>query len=103
VSWHNLNFKDISSRHRLLVTNTLECIFNAIKLQHNAGVVEVILMNTTDTNNDATLKLPPLSQRFVTAILRALLLHMKTVNGQPFFARSNRTKGQAYCVSWYLL
>ena len=73
MSCHNLNFKGISGKPRLLVANTHECIFSAIKLHHTEGVVKVIFMNTTDTINRDIPKLLPLSQRVVITILRALL------------------------------
>ena len=56
------------------MTDTVECICNAIKYNHAASVVKVILMNTTGNSNLDIPELPPLSQRVVNAILRALLL-----------------------------
>jgi putative NADH-flavin reductase len=73
VSCLGHKLKGIFGRPRLLVTDTVECIFNAIKYNHVAIVVKVIFMNTTGNSNRDIPELPPLSQRVVNAILRALL------------------------------
>ena len=70
---HNLTFKGIFGKPRLLVTDTLQCICRAIKSNETGGAVKVILMNTTGNSNRDIPETPPLSQRIVIAILRVLL------------------------------
>jgi len=70
---HNLSFKGIFGRPRLLVTETLRCLCNAIKSTDSEQVVKVILMNTTGNSNRDIPEIPPLSQRIVIAILRLML------------------------------
>lgn len=70
---HNLTFKGMFGKPRLLVTDTLQCICNAIKSNDAEDVVKVILMNTTGNSNRDIPETPPLSQRIVIVILRALL------------------------------
>ena len=70
---HNLTFKGIFGKPRLLVTDTLQCICSAIKSNETEDVVKVILMNTTGNSNRDIPETPPLSQRIVIAILRVLL------------------------------
>jgi hypothetical protein len=70
---HNLTFKGIFGKPRLLVTDTLKCICRAIKSNETEDTVKVILMNTTGNSNRDIPETPPLSQRIVIAMLRALL------------------------------
>ncbi len=70
---HNLTFKGLFGKPRLLVTDTLQCICNAILSNKNEGAVKVILMNTTGNCNLDIPEKPPLSQRIVIGILRILL------------------------------
>jgi hypothetical protein len=70
---HNLTFKGMFGKPRLLVTDTLQCICNAIISNEREDVVKVILMNTTGNSNRDIPETPPFSQRFVIAILRTLL------------------------------
>lgn len=58
---------------RLLVTDTVQCICRAIKSNETGNPVKVILMNTIGNSNRDIPEIPPLSQRFVIAILRVLL------------------------------
>lgn len=75
---HNLTFKGMFGKPRLLVTNTLKCLCTAIKSNKTGDTVagkpvKVILMNTTGNSNRDIPEIPPLSQRIVIAILRILL------------------------------
>ena len=70
---HNLTFKGMFGKPRLLVTDTLQCICKAIKLNETGTAVKVILMNTTGNSNRDIPETPPLSRRIVIAILRVLL------------------------------
>ena len=70
---HNLTFKGIFGKPRLLVTDTVTSICSAIKSSETGDAVKVILMNTTENSNRDFPEIPPLSQRIVIAILRALL------------------------------
>ena len=70
---HNLTFKGMFGKPRLLVTDTIRCICRAIKFNNTGSVVKVILMNTSGNSNGDIPETPPLSQRFVIAILRVML------------------------------
>ena len=70
---HNLTFKSMFGKPRLLVTDTLQCICTAIKSNQAGDAVKVILMNTAGNSNRDIPETPPLSQRIVIAILRVLL------------------------------
>jgi len=48
---HNLNFKGLFGKPRLLVTETLQCICAAIQSLGGDKPVKVILMNTTGNSN----------------------------------------------------
>ncbi len=82
---HNLTFKGMFGKPRLLVTDTLQCICRAIKSNATDDAVKVILMNTTGNSNRDIPETPPLSQRIVIAILRALLPpHVDNENAADF-------------------
>ena len=70
---HNLTFKGMFGKPRLLVLDTLQCICTAIKSNSSGDAVKVILMNTTGNSNRDIPEIPQLSQRIVIAILRVLL------------------------------
>lgn len=70
---HNLTFKGMFGKPRLLVTDTVQCICNAIATNENENIVKVILMNTTGNSNRDIPETPPLSQRIIVSILRLLL------------------------------
>lgn len=70
---HNLTFKGMFGSPKLLVTETLQCICKAIKFLGLNHPVKVILMNTTGNSNRDIPETPPLSQRIIVSILRALL------------------------------
>jgi len=82
---HNLTFKGMFGKPRLLVTDTLQCICRAIKFNETGDAVKVILMNTTGNSNRDIPETPPLSQRIVIAILRVLLPpHVDNENAADF-------------------
>ena len=82
---HNLTFKGMFGKPRLLVTDTLQCICRAIKSNETRDAVKVILMNTTGNSNRDIPETPPLSQRIVIAILRVLLPpHVDNENAADF-------------------
>ena len=70
---HNLTFKGIFGKPRLLVTDTLKCICKAIIANASEATVKIILMNTTGNSNRDLDEKPPLSQGIVIAMLRLLL------------------------------
>jgi len=70
---HNLTFKGMFGEPRLLVADTLQCICNAIRSNESEVPIKVILMNTTGNSNRDIPETPPISQRMVIGILRALL------------------------------
>ncbi|WP_154223611.1 NAD(P)-dependent oxidoreductase [Marinicella rhabdoformis] len=70
---HNLTFKGIFGQPRLLVTDVIKKvakILSSLKLDQK---VKVILMNTSGNPNRDIPEKPPLSQRFVVALLRLLV------------------------------
>lgn len=69
---HNLTFKGMYGKPRLLVTDTIKLICGAID-HIDSGRYKLILMNTTGNSNDDLGEQPPLSQRIVIAIIRRLL------------------------------
>ncbi len=69
---HNLTFKGMFGKPRLLVTDTLKCVCRAIE-SNDGEAVKVVLINTTGNSNRDIPEIPPLSQRIVVAILRVLL------------------------------
>jgi putative NADH-flavin reductase len=70
---HNLTFKGMFGKPRWLVTDTVQCICNAISANNIGSAVKVILMNTTGNSNRDIPEVAPLSQRIVVSILRVLL------------------------------
>ncbi|MGR6873797.1 NAD(P)-dependent oxidoreductase [Pseudomonas sp. HK3] len=70
---HNLTFKGMFGHPRLLVTNVLIRICDAIKLSNGSDAVKVILMNTSGNSNRDIPEKAPLSQRIVISLLRCLL------------------------------
>jgi len=57
---HNLTFKGMFGKPRLLVTDTVRCICRAIKSNKTGSTVKVILMNTTGNSNRDIPEIPPL-------------------------------------------
>jgi len=85
---HNLTFKGIFGSPRLLVTDTVKCICNAIKYNKFECKIKVILMNTTGNSNRDILEVPPLSQRIVISLLRVLLPpHLDNEKAADFLRR----------------
>ena len=70
---HNLNFRGMFGEPRRLVTNTVKKVSRVIESLEPDEKVKLILMNTTGNSNRDIPEKPPLSQRFVVAILRQLL------------------------------
>ncbi|MCP4235433.1 MAG: NAD(P)H-binding protein, partial [Aestuariibacter sp.] len=82
---HTLTFRGVFGKPRLLVTDTLQCMCQAIKSNAAERTVKVILMNTTGNSNRDIPEKPPLSQRLVIAILRLLLPpHVDNENAADF-------------------
>ncbi len=70
---HNLTFKGIFGKPRLLVTDTIEKISRTLESINADKKVKIILMNTTGNSNRDIPEQPPLSQRYVISLLRLLL------------------------------
>jgi hypothetical protein len=70
---HNLTFKGMFGKTRLLVRDVLQCICKAIKSSDTGDAVKFLLMNTTGNSNRDIPETQLLSQRVVIAILRVLL------------------------------
>lgn len=60
---HNLTFKGMFGNPKLLVTEILQCICQAIKSLDLDYPIKVVLMNTTGNSNRDIPEKPPLSQR----------------------------------------
>ena len=70
---HNLSFKGIFGQPRRLVTQAIAKICRVIESTGSDRKIKVVIMNTTGNSNRDIPEKPPLSQRFVVAILRILL------------------------------
>jgi len=70
---HNLSFKGIFGKPRRLVMDAVMKTTQAIESLSPAQPIKLILMNTTGNSNRDIPEKPPLSQRFVVALLRVLL------------------------------
>lgn len=82
---HNLTFKGMFGKPRLLVTDTIRRLCDAIKLNRAGEPVKVVLMNTTGNSNRDIDERPPLSQRAVIGFLRfALPPHLDNENAADY-------------------
>jgi len=70
---HNLSFKGVFGKPRRLVTDSIKKVCLGISSLAPGKKVKVILMNSSGNSNRDIPEIPPLSQRFVIAILRLLL------------------------------
>ncbi len=70
---HNLTFKGMFGRPKLLVTDTIEKVSQALEKINSDKKIKIILMNTTGNSNRDLSEKTPTSQRFVISILRLLL------------------------------
>jgi nucleoside-diphosphate-sugar epimerase len=70
---HNLTFRGMFGAPRWLVTDTVRKLSGVIESLCPDRKIKVILMNTTGNSNRDIPETPPLSQRIVISILRALL------------------------------
>jgi len=70
---HNLTFKGMFGHPKLLVTNSIEKLCQAIERANTGKTFKLILMNTTGNSNRDLTENPPTSQKVVISILRLLL------------------------------
>lgn len=70
---HSLSLRGIFGEPKRLVTDTVRKISRVIESLKREQKVKVVLMNTTGNSNRDIPEKPPLSQRFVIAILRRIL------------------------------
>ncbi|GJM05231.1 MAG: hypothetical protein DHS20C09_12220 [marine bacterium B5-7] len=99
---HNLTFKGIFGKPRLLVTDTIEKISRTIESIDAGKTVKIILMNTTGNSNRDTPEQPPLSQRCVISLLRLLLPPHVDNEKAADFLRSHI--GQTHkCIEWVVV
>jgi len=70
---HNLSFRGLFGEPKRLVANSIASVSRAIDLLKPDKAVKIILMNTTGNANRDIPETPPLSQRIVISLLRALL------------------------------
>lgn len=70
---HNLTLRGIFGKPRLLVTDTVARICQAVETINPSKKVKLVLMNTTGNSNRDIPETPPLSQRCVITLLRLLL------------------------------
>lgn len=96
---HNLTFKGMFGRPKLLVTETLQCICDAIKFLDLDHPIKVVLMNTTGNSNRDIPEIPPLSQRIVISIIRALLPPHSDNEKAADFLRTHVGQN-SNCIEW---
>ena len=96
---HNLTFKGMFGKPRLLVTDTIEKIAGALESVNPDKKVKIILMNTTGNSNRDIPEKPPLSQRCVISLLRLLLPpHVDNERAADFLRLH---VGQSHnCIEW---
>ena len=70
---HNLTFKGMFGRPKLLVTDAIEKVCLTIENNSTDKKIKLILMNTTGNSNRDLSEKPPTSQRVVISIIRLLL------------------------------
>jgi len=70
---HNLTFKGMFGHPKLLVTNSIEKVCQAIESSKTDKIIKLILMNTTGNSNRDLTENPPTSQKVVISLLRLLL------------------------------
>lgn len=96
---HNLTFKGIFGKPRLLVTDAIEKISRVLESINTDKKVKVVLMNTTGNSNRDIPEQPPLSQRCVISLLRLLLPpHVDNEKAADFLRLH---VGQTHkCIEW---
>lgn len=96
---HNLTFKGMFGKPRLLVTDTIEKISRTLESNNADKQVKIILMNTTGNSNRDIPEQPPLSQRCVISLLRLLLPpHVDNEKAADFLRLH---VGQTHqCIEW---
>ena len=93
---HNLTAKGIFGKPRLLVTETLQTICEAIQLNKPATPVKVVLMNSSGNSNRDISEVVQTSQRIATVLMRALLPpHRDNENAADYLRTQNNS-----CVEW---
>lgn len=70
---HNLNFKGLFGEPKRLVTDAIEKVTRVIESLDSIDKVKVILMNTSGNSNRDIPEQPPVSQRLVVALIRAII------------------------------
>ncbi|MEM8492512.1 MAG: NAD(P)H-binding protein [Pseudomonadota bacterium] len=70
---HNLTFKGIFGEPRDLVSGAMDKLIRVIERQNCDHKTKIILMNTSGNSNRDIPEQPPLSQRLVISLVRALL------------------------------
>ena len=99
---HNLTFKGIFGKPRLLVTDTIEKISRTLESINADKKVKIVLMNTTGNSNRDIPEQPPLSQRCVISLLRLLLPpHVDNEKAADFLRLH---VGQTHkCIEWVVV
>ncbi len=70
---HRMTFKGLFGRPRELVTDAVKKVAEAVNTRDPAHPLRLVLMNTSGNSNRDIPEIPPLSQRLVVSIIRALL------------------------------
>lgn len=70
---HNLSFRGVFGKPRLLVTDTVRRLCSAIQANHSDGIVRFVLMNTTGNSNRDIPEKVSFAQACVIWLLRLLL------------------------------
>jgi nucleoside-diphosphate-sugar epimerase len=96
---HNLTFKGMFGKPRLLVTDSIEKISRTLESINADKQVKIILMNTTGNSNRDIPEQAPLSQRCVISLLRLLLPpHVDNEKAADFLRLH---VGQTHeCIEW---
>lgn len=98
---HNLSLKGILGKPRLLVTDCIKNICDAV-VRKNNGKVKVILMNTTANRNIRTNEIYSLRDRAVLSILSIVLPpHKDNVRAATYL--SQNIGGNNSCIEWIVV
>lgn len=99
---HNLTCKGIFGKPKLLVTDAVEKIYNAIELINPEHKTKFILMSSSGVSNRDTSEKPPFSQRLVISIIRALLApHSDNEKAAGFLQQ--RIGQNHSCIEWVVV
>lgn len=95
---HNITFKGMFGKPRMLVTNTVRNICDSV-VRKNNGTVKVILMNTTANRNGKSNEKYSLKDRIVLSILSIVLPpHRDNIRAATYLSQYIGEKNS--CIEW---